>query len=257
MLRFERSSVEELADHVDFCLENIHHPRATLEITGRFFEEAADCLRARAILHLLLDADPRSFAEDLTRSGQARRGFLSRCAERGYQDYHLALSRSPSLLDTIAADNFALAGELLQGSPTDWRDGEEYEEDFCYHRFLGLLASSAPPPLLSKHLDRFAGVQQDDETRLAVCRALLDADSAQFALAFEDLLSLREAEVHEDRGLAEEDLGVALGSRVFIEGLAVLKLARRRGLPVEDAYRMCPLLALEALDPGQPVDEFQ
>ena len=63
-------------------------------------------------------------------------------------------------------------------------------------------------------------------------------------MAFADLLHARDLEIEaaKEAGQLEEPHVVAL-RRVFVEGLAILRLAERRGLRTEREYRYCPSLA--------------
>lgn len=255
-VRIGEGSFETLAGHVAFCLENIRHPSTTLAASGRFHEEASEALRAHAILRLLIDADSAGFSNDLVMSGHARRGYLRRCARQGHADYFGALSRSGAMLDAIAGNDRALAAEIFSLSPPEWRKGDEYEEDFCYQRFLGLHLSGAPPVDRSVLLGRFEGAAGGGGARLAICRALDARDARRFEEAFSDLLRTREEEIQEDRSLADEEVAVAVGTKVFIEGVAVLKLARHAGIPIAREYPMCPMLALLPGAPPTPSDEF-
>jgi hypothetical protein len=254
--RFTEADFDTLADQVQFCLENIRHPESTLAEAGRFYEEAAQALRGHAILRLLIDADADGFANDLIMSGQSRRGWLRRCARQKYEDHFLALSRSGSLLDCIAADALGLAGEILQLSPSSFRKNDEYEDDFWYQRLLGQLAVGAPAAERQKSLDALARAADPVSARLAIARALSTPDAVAFPDAFAALLRERETENQEDEGLAQEDVARALETKVFVEGVAVLKLARRARIPTEDEYPMCPELALGSHAPTDPADEF-
>ncbi len=253
MMRFGEDSFETLASHVSFCLENIRHPKCSLEEAGRFYEEAAEALRAHAILRLLIDANREGFSSDLVMSGQARRAWLDRCARSRYADYFLALSRSGSMLDAVAAEDWALAGEIFKLSPSAWRQGDEYEDDYCYQRFLGLHLTGGAEEEALVGLERAA---ERGDGRVAFCRVLHHKDATQFEAAFQRMLERRASDIVADKQLADEDLSTAIGTQVFVEGIALLKLARRAGLSLAAEYPGCPSLALLPGEPGRPPDEF-
>jgi len=255
-MRFTERTFEDLASHVAFCLENVRHPACTLAAAGRFYEEAAEALRAHAILRLLIDADEAGFSNDLVMSGQARRGYLRRCARDGYADYFLALSRSGSLIDAVAAGDLPLAVEIFRLSPPAFRKGDEYEDDFHWQRFLGLLLSGAPATELDASLQALDAAAEGAGAKLDVARALRARDAEAFDGAFRALLAEREAANAEDAARADEEVPVAVGTQVYVEGIAVLKLARHLGIPIEPEYPMCPTLALVPQPPATPVDEF-
>ena len=256
MLSFDEGSFDELATEVAFCLENIRHPKCTLEKAGHFYEGAAEALRGHAILRLLIDGDDAGFSNDLVMSAQARRAYLRRCTQANYADHFLAFSRSGSFLDAIAGDHIDIALEVFRMSPAAWRPGDEYEDDFCYQRLLGLLLGGASSDELAATLKQLDQVAEGRGARLDVGRALHARDATLFEQAFQDLLAQRSGENNADKFLAEEQLTVAAGTTVFVEGVAVLKLARRLGLPIAPEYPMCPTLALIEREPERPPDEF-
>jgi hypothetical protein len=256
MLPFDEQAFGILAENVAFCLGNIRHPSCTMQHAGRFYEEAAEALRAHAILRLLIDANGDGFSNDLVMSGQARRAWLRRCTRHQYADYFLALSRSGSMLDAVAGDDLALAAEIFGLSPAAFRPGDEYPDDFCWQRFLGLLAAGAPTAELDAAIAALDAAAEGAGARLAAARALRAREAEAFDEAFRALLAERGAENEENAGPAEEEVTVAAGTQVFIEGIAVLKLARQLGIRIQPEYPMCPTLALLPRKPAAPADEF-
>lgn len=255
MIQLHEDSLSALSDQIEFCVANLTHPACTLEHAGRFYEQAAETLRGFAILQLLIHADRRGFSSNLVASGQARRAFLRRCARKGYADHYLAFSRSGSMLDAAAGDDFALAAEVLRMSPASLRRGDEYEDDFWWQRLIGLLIAGAPAPEVAAALSALEGAAEGEGARIAVARALVARDAKAFAEAVESLLGERSAEV-EDDDATDEDPVAAADAHVFIEGIAVLKLARRLGIAIGSEYPMCPTLALLPGKPAAPADEF-
>jgi hypothetical protein len=105
-------------------------------------------------------------------------------------------------------------------------------------------------------LARFDVAAEGEGPRLAVCQALDAGDADAFEDAFGNLLRARELENEEDKARAAEEAAVAVGTKVFVEGIAVLTLARRAGIPIARDYPMCPMLALLPTNPATPPDEF-
>jgi hypothetical protein len=254
MLSFGEEAFEELSSEVGFCLDNLQHPDCELKFAGRFYELAAECLRAHAILRILIDANPDKFSSDLVLSGYARRAFLRRCQKTGFWNYYGALSRTGSLFDAIAGDDLDLAAEIARLSPAAFRQGDEYEDDFWYQRYVGLLVSGAPEAERLAALGRFE-VAEANSIRLQLCQALERRDGRAFEEAFEELLRQRTADIETDSA-AKEDLATAIGTKIFIEGVALLKLASRAGLTLAGEYSMCPTMAVERRQPTRPRDEF-
>ncbi|MEY4766821.1 MAG: hypothetical protein RI907_3494 [Pseudomonadota bacterium] len=212
-------------------------------------EEASQWLIALGICNLLIYADVDRFYENLVRAGHTRRHFLLLCRQQGLTDHpHLAISRWDAFLAVVAAGDFPLARDLAVGSTDQWVKTGEYEDDFCYRLFLHDLI--APPdavrqarlPATLQRWGQWLGGQACP--RLAVCEALLARDAAAFTQAFDDRLAQRQAEVQKQAKMvmAADDTFEPM-ARVFIEGLALLRIASRLGLPTRVDYPLCPAVA--------------
>jgi hypothetical protein len=246
MQAYDDDTFEELAEKMDFLSGNFLAPECPLDDAGRFYEDYCDSARAHAILRIVVDADAEGFFSDLIDGAYKRRHYLARCAKAGFRDVFAACSRGPSFFDAVAADAFDLATEIGTLSPDDVVAGEEYEEDFCYLRFLHAFVrgGNAAGPELDALLSRFElALDGGWSSRLDVCRALRAGDGDAFTLAFESLLLDRQNEVRAMAPRAEEEVVMALDSQIFVEGLALLRLADREGLPTERQYPGCPAIA--------------
>jgi hypothetical protein len=236
--------ISALQDNLSALLRPVRIAQVGVEL-----EEAALWFEALAICNLLIHADTDRFYENLVKSGHTRRYFLAKSAQEGNTgDYQLAISRWDSFLDAVVAGHFPLAREIVALSPDDWvRDGE-YEDDFCYRRFLHRF-------IMPPEADREARLQTDlqrwqrwlkgqPSARLDCCAALLARDGAAFQLAFDELIAQRQAEIAKQRKtLLAADLAFGPRSQVFIEGLALLQLAQRLGFALRPDYPLCPALA--------------
>lgn len=209
--------------------------------------ELSDKLRTLAIISLLAKAHVDLFCHHLIRSGMVRETYLRRLAEEGItNDHHYGSGRYAPLLDVVAVPDFELAGRIVELSPLDWRENHEYEYDYCYaqilHRFVrGASVDSEIPPLLERFETCLAG---EPSAQLDTCAALLASDQDAFDKAFTDLLDTHEAKIAaaNDCGQIESAVGT-IQRLVFVEGLAVLRLAERRGLKTQREYSYCPHLA--------------
>lgn len=259
MQRFEEGSVDQLIDHIEFCVANLAHPGATVDLVGPFYEELADTGRALAILRILLDADQERFYSDLIGNAQARRHYLARCSKERYRDAHGACSRSEPFFDALAAQCLDLAIQIAGLSPPAWLEEAEYEDDFCYaHFFHRHVSGGATRSELASIVARFEAVLEGaPSARLSLCKAFLDVDQALFNAAFDAMIEERLAEIErEKRGRAEEELTAAICSHVFIEGLAMLWVAQRAGLATRREYPLCPALARVRRAAPVPEDLF-
>jgi hypothetical protein len=239
---------EELIEDIKYELSVIteRHP---LHELAPVYERVANGFEALGICNLLLYGNPERFHENLIRSGHARLAFLRDCERNGETASHqLAISRWPSLLDVIVADDTALAREIVGRSPSEWIPDGEYEDDFCFVAILHRLVAGAGPEdhaALRPLLERFRGVVGEEPTpQYEICVALVEEDHALFAEAFERRLGEREAWVERVRGGPTADEAVVwTQSQIFIEGLAVLKVAEAAGFPTDRDYKFCPRLA--------------
>jgi len=257
MQTIDRQAMEECHEEVGFTSRNVSHADCTSLLAGRFAEALSEARRATGILELLVNGDPEAFAAQLAHSGYARIHFLKRCAKESFADYHTSASHSEGLFDALAAGQLGIAREIAALSQKAFRPNEEYEDDFCYAHFLhGYIGPT--PPAQGKVLKQFGkALEGDASARLAICHAFESVDAAAFDQAFDALLDEHDEHVAELRlGRAEEEVAVAAGTYVFVEGLALLWLAERAGFDTKADYRYCPALARAAIGSAPPPDEL-
>lgn len=229
------------------------HPVGEL---GDVYEELQEAFEALACCHLLLHADVTRFRHNLTWSVFARRDYLTRCAAEALDNFHLARSRSQAIFCALAAGEPALAAAVGDLSPSlPMRDGE-YPDDFAYHWLIHLLQKDSDTVALEAAgvaLERADGQPE----RLAVCTALIARDAAAFESSFEELIVTHEASMAEELPLHEDRPTFEPRAQLFVEGLALLRLAERRGItPAAADYRLCPSLARPRGPSPPPEDIF-
>lgn len=233
---------------------------SAVEKLGDEFERAARDFQAIACCNLLIKADRKGFQKHLIWSGFAQRTFLERSRRQGNTgDFRLARSRWQSLYCAVAAADDALAGEIHALAPPDWVSDGEYEEDFAYHLFVSQVATGADAPSRAAALARLEKALGDDESnRLEICRAIQAGDGKAFEDAIERLIDQRAAEMREERLTAsDDDDGFEPLANIFIEGLALLRLATRTGLLSQPRdYPLCPSLAHLKPPSKRPDDLF-
>lgn len=151
--------------------------------------------------------------------------------------------------DAVAAGDFTSAERIARRARRAWAKGLEYEEDFLFveflmqHFFLG--GSAADGHGLLARYEAALGAAED--ARLPICRALLDLD----ARAFDEGLSLylESRSIHFEAVASRQSLppDVLVTERYFsLEGLALLRLAESKGLPVSPDHLHVPSTAREA-----------
>jgi hypothetical protein len=202
--------------------------------------------RRIAICHLLQDADAPAFLRSLHASGRAYASLLGLVRWEALVDrYYLCVSRAQSFFDALAAGDFATAAEIAAGSAHDFISGEEDEDDFAWMRSVmatlggGDCASEDAPTWVTR-LERAAA---PDDPRVAICRSLLAGPGGDdaFDMAMTALVSRRREQIGEERKSpnAEPEM-LATEGHVYVEGAALCRLARLRGILVRGRYRLVP-----------------
>jgi hypothetical protein len=250
--------LEGFAYNAGFSALGLENPDYPVDQLGDLTIELSGQFRVLAIAHLLVRGEPDSYYHNLIRSGRARLTYLQKLAAAGRRDDHHQVSgRFDPLLDAIAAGDLSLAREIAALSPEEWCEGREYEDDYCYARFLHEVLQPEPSAArMRAALERWERwLETASSPRFEVARALEDAGQEPFDEAFDWLLDARaeELEANRERGQLETP-EVEAERRIFVEGLAILRLAELRGLATEKEYRFCPALArvpMQAPFPGR------
>jgi hypothetical protein len=251
----------EIAMHIDDLISHIEAAEGKPEL-AILTEDLSIHYRALGICVLADDADPEVFFRWLIHSALTRRHYLKSVGTRGLGEPRGSrASLVDPLLDAVAARQWTLAADISAASSPSWLEGEEYEDDFCYGDFLRrALTESAfgseTHALLARWRRALEGGRDD---RFDVAVALVANDATEFEAAIRALIRNNELKAAED---GDPVLGSALSSDypyfpnrwVSVEGLALLALAERRGLPVEYAVDACPDIARAPMQaPFQPV----
>jgi len=212
---------------------------------GNVFEETASCFQSLGICNLLLNLDADGFFRNLILSGFTRRYYLKRSRqENNISDEHLGISRTESLFDIIAAGDIELAREIVDLSPGQWVPDGEYEDDFCYYSFFHNYIKTfdkSDKTLLKNILDQFEkALEGAPSARLNICQAFYYLDKQGFSSEFQNLILEREIEIETHKTIMGYDIAFLPKTYVFVEGLALLRLAEKAGFNVEDDYQFCP-----------------
>lgn len=213
----------------------------------RLAREVAPKLRALAVIVLLTRGDVSRFHGNLRAAAELWRDYLLAAATEGAQARMAAGNgHAQGLFDALASGSLALAREIARLASSLWREGFEYEDDFCWARIVGLLLEGTPAPAeVDALLERFEGaLQGQPSARLELARVLARRDGKAFGVAFEELLREQAHDIRTRVEAGEMDDAASLQARrVFVEGLALLALVHHWELPTERDYRFCPALA--------------
>lgn len=209
---------------------------------------ACGLYRRIGICQLLQTGVPDDFFESLALAAQCLLHWLESAADGAKVG-----SLSTAFFDAIACGADDLAVRIARASPASFRDGEEYEEEFLHLRFvMSHFRLRALPPEAARLLERWELLTDGADPRAALCRAVFDRDQDRLDAALprvverweEDLADGREAGVLS----ADEE---ATTARVFVELLALLRLAAESGLKVEPDHPRAPSCA-RLLDRARP-----
>ncbi|ATB43114.1 hypothetical protein CYFUS_008593 [Cystobacter fuscus] len=206
----------------------------------------SSCWRSLALCALLQDADADTFAEHLCRSAQARRVLLELGSRSSVKPQLLCCTRDPGFCAALAAGHLGLAADIAARSPTRHFQGVEYEDDFLFFHFMHrLVLKPEGMDERTRLLERWKQVEQGrPSANFEVCVALNEKAPRAFTAAFELFIDTRREQL---QGYAQRmgfnpELNATEG-KVFIEGLAVLRLAEFQGLPTHPSYDFIPALA--------------
>jgi hypothetical protein len=211
--------------------------------------------RMRGLASLLLKGSHRDLAKDLQRSATAWLHYL-----RHAKDEEKASAQADGLWCAIACQDLDTAAEIARSSRYTRNADLEYEDDFLYVAFLMralvLGADRAEADDWVSKLDVF--LQGEPSAKLDLCRALLARDEG----AFDDALRRRIAEhrdwvaVMREREAFQDD-EEATDAQVFLEGLALIRLAERNGMKPDEEYPLIPSMARRAKADGLGLDSWR
>lgn len=239
--------LEILSYDVAFWLAGIANSDYPIEKIGELAIEVSPKLRAAAIIVLLTKTDIDAFFHNLIRSAKCRVVYLQRLSQAGIlNDHHQASGRVDPFLDAVAAADFATARQIVGLSLTEWQQGHEYEDDYCYaqilHSLITLPRNESRLQVLFERFEKALSGQSD--ARLAICKIIAEGNKQDFNQAFEDLLAQRAAQIESDKTRHQMEDPVVIAERqVYIEGLAILRIADKLGFATQFEYRFCPSIA--------------
>jgi hypothetical protein len=249
---------QAMAADVALWLGALDDPEMPLEEMGKLALEQCNNLRSLAILVLLVKGDVDKFHHNLIRSGRCRAMYLERVhRERDFEQHDFASGCFQPFLDAVAAGDIPLARHIAALSPAGWRKGHEYEDDFFYAQILHRLIED---PVSVDEASSFATRLESlrvpgGGVRAAVCSAIIANDQASFDSAFDDFLAHRELEIDTDVERGELESPAVLAQRkIYVDALALLRLAQRRGLITQSEYEFCPALARQPMVSPVPDD---
>jgi hypothetical protein len=222
-------------------------------------EQLCVLYRASGITALLLELDVDQYYHMLTRSALTRIYALERMPPAVKdQSRDAKLTRSRAFFDAVAATRPDLAKRIGVLGAQRWMERYEYEDDYCYALFVHKLVEGADRSTLEPVLARLkVAAAGSASVNPAVCEALLARDSESFAAAFADKLRSWEEELaFQETSISRDDVAFAGDRHVYIEGVALLRLAEGLGIATEEEYRFCPRETRMTMEAAFPDDGY-
>ena len=197
---------------------------------------------------LLSELDEEGFRDGLEQAATLYLGLLKRrseCSE--FDQYYLARSKGEPLFDALAAANWDLARSIAMAMTPTWMQRMEPEEDFHYFGAVCALLSRRP-----LELDAFERTLQGGSShRFDVVKSLARGDGESFDTGLHGMIEEQAAWVERQRrsGLFDP-YRHKTEAFVFIEGAALVQIARHLGVPTQERYRLIPAEALGSSTQG-------
>lgn len=230
------------------CTNSDHTVRRLVpSLTGRLapawaFQRLCHHYRTRGAATFLLSAHPGHLYKDLQRSASAHAHFLEVAAPGDK-----VTSRAAPFFDAVACGDQAAALRIALQSTADLDRDRELPEDYWYVKLLMsrffLDGSPGEQAFLTARFK--ASLEGGESARFDASQALLGKDAEAFEAALAALID-EHRDFHEtglrDARIPEEKW--AVDGCLFIEGLALVRLAQAAGIPVAGGYPLIPSLAM-------------
>lgn len=206
--------------------------------------------RKISIAVLLSEANTDAFYGSLYLSARTYVFLLKHVREYPDVDpYYLCKSRAEPFWDAVVADDMVTAREIATLATSGWKQGLEDEDDYCYFDFImALVENPANVSLLEQKVQKFKTVMEGDTSvRFDICSALMQLNSDDFKHSLCELIDERDTNLKEEieyESLSPEDAQTE--AVVFIEGIALVKIAKLLNMAVGNQYKFIPSLAFVA-----------
>jgi hypothetical protein len=201
--------------------------------------ETCSNLRTLAIMALLDQGNERQFLANLSQSARAWVLFLRRAKAAQLRPHHYVSGRIDPILDGIAAGDKESIAWIAELAPAEKQGRSEYEDDYCYARLLlGLSADGGKDEALMPLVARYR--QFEDGPRVTACEALIQRSSEGFHDALLEVIARFQKYCAELAERSEASPELTARCSICIEGLALLRLADKRGVPTDLEYPLCP-----------------
>ncbi|WP_419656862.1 hypothetical protein Dvar_59870 [Desulfosarcina variabilis str. Montpellier] len=213
-------------------------------IDSNMLLEICDMYRCIGCGSYLMDLDKDEFTKNLYFSGKSYLFLLKKVHSKNLPDHLGWRSKGDAWLDVIAIGATDLALELSAFSADDCDDDQgEIEEDFLYFKLLeGLYLKMLSDKEVNDILKQFEESSDGgDSERFQVINSLCKKDDAAFDQYFCDMIeSWKDSNIHNYKIGRLNPYYFLTISKIFIEGLAIIRLAKQLGLTTEPEYPFIP-----------------
>jgi hypothetical protein len=214
--------------------------------------------RILGLCTLLQQSDRDAFAAGLSKAGNARAEFLM-LAHQGLEApaKYLCASKNIGFSAALAAGDLKAARRIAELSPHSHFSDIEYEDDFLFFHFMHRsLLEPENHEALNRLLARWDVVLEGGDSGYRdVCRSLLRTNR-EFEEGFDSLIHFRQIQLNEykERISCDREMFAAEG-QIFVEGLAVLRIAELKGLKISGEYPLIPEISRVPLGTPLPAED--
>ncbi len=238
---------------VDFSV--MLEQRGSAKGAGEIVRKLCRLYRAMGIYDYLVNADLYGLHYGLIQSAMARKAYLTETALEPLESESVRRSSlNASFFDALAASQWGVARAIAELSPRHTNSELEYEDDYLYARILYyiVLAGHAGGADLNRQVERFGEVLEGQPSqRFEICRSFQEGAHEDFAEAFSDLLRAYSetmesaADPISGEAVAQES-DFEANRNLWVEGIALLAIAKSLGIETKDQYILCPTIAAPA-----------
>lgn len=240
--------LEETVDYANMLIE-VAIMQESVESMGKVCNDISRYYRAMGIYDLLINADTDGFFYGLIQSALTRKYYLDRCVREHFLSGPERISSFVDpFFDAVVANQWKLATEIVRLSPDQWLEDYEYEDDFAYAYFFYRVIrfDEVETKELIRVVDQFEGALEGQYSiRLDLCKALSAKDQGAFDEAFANLLNEYQssADALAEDSMQSHEFTFEANRRIFVEGLAILRIAEMLQLETQEEYTLCPNIA--------------
>jgi hypothetical protein len=216
-----------------------------LEIAGYYRSIGCGMLLARF--------DIEEYFQSLYKSAKTYQQLLENRNENT-EKYYLCKSKGFPLLDAIAINQFDLARELALKMTSTWTENMEDIDDFIYFDMISDLIQEQPDPeLLKKKIIQFESSLEGNSTdRLCIMKAIIENSLYDFDEALQSMILKIKKRIAKNSD--SDYYFVTLEGNIFIEGIALIRIAKKCGIDIKERYQYIPDIVFNQSEIAFPVD---